>query len=54
LLTVPELHGDQEIVRVCCENLQEEEAMAAWLAEHLPDLVRKYLSRSTADVEAKR
>jgi ferritin-like metal-binding protein YciE len=35
--------GEPEIERVCRENLREEEAMAAWLAQRIPDVTRQYL-----------
>lgn len=54
LAETAKLLGDQEVLRICEESLHEEEQMASRLAKHLPDVVRKYLSRSSADVQAKR
>lgn len=53
LIATAQLAGEAEIGRVCEENLREEEAMADWLDHHLPDVIHKYLSRASADVEAK-
>jgi ferritin-like metal-binding protein YciE len=53
LVETAKLAGEPEIVSLCEENLREEEAMADWLDHHLPDVVHKYLSRASADVEAK-
>jgi ferritin-like metal-binding protein YciE len=53
LLETARLDGDADVIAVCEENLREEEAMADWLDHHLPDIIRKYLSRASADVEAK-
>lgn len=54
LIAAAERVGDEETRRVCEENLKEEEAMAAWLADHLPATTQKYLEREMAGVEAKR
>ncbi len=53
LIATAEAAGEPEIVAVCRENLREEEAMAAWLAEHLPQVARQYLTRETTGQEAK-
>jgi ferritin-like metal-binding protein YciE len=53
LLETAKLDGDADIIAMCEENLREEEAMADWLEHHLPDIIHKYLSRASADVEAK-
>ncbi len=46
---------DPETVRVCETILPQEEAMAAWLREHLPEITRAFLLRSEAPhTEAKR
>lgn len=37
--------GDQETKQVCQEILGQEEAMAGWLAEHLPSTTRQFLQR---------
>jgi ferritin-like metal-binding protein YciE len=38
-------YGDAEIARVCEEILHQEEAMAAWLGEHLAVIAGEYLRR---------
>jgi ferritin-like metal-binding protein YciE len=40
--------GEPEVERVCRENLREEEAMAAWLADRIPDVTRQYLYHQAA------
>ena len=45
--------GEHEVGRVLEENLREEEAMAAWLAQHLPEVTRQYLHREAAGQTAK-
>jgi ferritin-like metal-binding protein YciE len=54
LIETARLAGDADIEEVCRRNLAEEERMAAWIEENLPELIHKYLARSSADVEAKR
>ncbi|MDB5359495.1 MAG: hypothetical protein JWO51_792 [Rhodospirillales bacterium] len=54
LIETARLAGATEIEEVCRQNLAEEERMAAWIDENLPELIRKYLARKSADVEAKR
>jgi hypothetical protein len=41
--------ADEPIVGVCAAP----RAMADWLDHHLADVIHKYLSRASADVEAK-
>ncbi len=53
LIATAEEAGEPEVVAVCQENLREEEAMAAWLAEHLPQVTRQYLTREATGQEAK-
>lgn len=54
LIAGAEVCGDAETKRVCEEILVQEEAMANWLAERLPDTVRKFLVRDeTPDTTAK-
>jgi ferritin-like metal-binding protein YciE len=36
---------------VCQQNLEEEEAMALWLSEHLAPTTDKFLSRAAADAD---
>ncbi|GAB2790620.1 ferritin-like domain-containing protein [Halomonas shantousis] len=55
LIAAAEEAGDQETKRICEGILKEEEAMAAWLAQHLPETVHLYLKREEAEgVTAKR
>jgi ferritin-like metal-binding protein YciE len=54
LIETAKIANEPDILAICQQNLAEEEAMAAWIDQHLPDAVRKYLARSSADVEAKR
>jgi ferritin-like metal-binding protein YciE len=47
--------GDEETARVCEQILEEEKAMAEWLAQHLPHLTKQYLIREeTPGATAKR
>jgi ferritin-like metal-binding protein YciE len=43
LLAAAEQAGEARAVAVLQENLREEEAMARWLEERLPELTRRYL-----------
>jgi ferritin-like metal-binding protein YciE len=43
LIAAAEVVGDTETVQICRRILAEEEAMAAWLGEHLPVLTRRFL-----------
>lgn len=45
LLGAAEACGDAEVKRVAEETLREEEAMAKWLEEHIPGVVKQYLER---------
>jgi ferritin-like metal-binding protein YciE len=55
LITAAETAGDIETARLCEEICREEEAMAADLADMIPELTRSYLTRENADLdEAKR
>ena len=53
LIATAEHVGDTETARICREILAEEEAMAAWLDENLPDLTKQYLAREEMGVTAK-
>jgi ferritin-like metal-binding protein YciE len=47
--------GDTETARVCEEILPQEQAMAKWVLEHLPELTEEFMVRDAApNVEAKR
>ncbi|WP_043237279.1 ferritin-like domain-containing protein [Stutzerimonas azotifigens] len=55
LIAAAEAVGDLETKKVCEQILVEEEAMAAWLREHLPKITQDHLTRlATPGVEAKR
>ncbi len=41
--------GDQEIVRVCQQNLMEDEAMAKWLDQNMPTVIHAYLQQKVAE-----
>lgn len=43
LIATADAVGDRETKEVCERNLHEEEAMADWLARHLPSTTTKYL-----------
>lgn len=54
LIQTAEEVGDQETKRICEAILKEEEAMAAWLDNNTPMIVRQYLQRDEAPgVDAK-
>lgn len=46
--------GEDEIQRVCEDILQQEEAMAQWLEEHLPQVTQDHLQRAASGEPAKR
>jgi ferritin-like metal-binding protein YciE len=55
LIAAAQTAGDAETARVCEQILPQEQAMAAWVLEHLPELTEEFLVRdATPDVEAKR
>lgn len=54
LIAAAEAAGDEQTAQVCREILQEEEEMAAWVKENLPQVTRTYMERDLADVQAKR
>ncbi|OOW71594.1 hypothetical protein Xant_19120 [Xanthomonas cissicola] len=55
LIAAAKTAGDPETARVCEEILVQEEAMADWLATHLPELTEEFLVRdATPGVEAKK
>jgi ferritin-like metal-binding protein YciE len=43
LISAAEAAGDRTIATTCRRILAEEQAMAKWLADHMPQLVRVYL-----------
>ena len=55
LISAAEADGDAQTAEACRANLEEEEAMAGWLAQHMPEVVQTYLSRDESpDVQGKR
>ena len=55
LIAAADAVGDRETSSVCAEILEEEKAMADWLADHLDEVTVKFLVRDEADLsEAKR
>ena len=53
LIAAAEEAGEHQVGRILEENLREEEEMAAWLAQHLPEVTRQYLHREAAGQTAK-
>lgn len=54
LITAAEQLGDAEAVQVFTRCLEQEEAMADWLAGHSAEITRSFLSRSELDLPAQR
>lgn len=55
LTAAAEAAGDTETARICEDICREEEAMASWLADRIPETTRTYLAREHAGLdEAKR
>lgn len=55
LIAAAEAAGDMETKRICEQILPQEQAMADWLREHLPQITHAFVRRSEAPgVEAKR
>lgn len=52
LIAAAEEVGDHETKRLCEEILREEEAMAAWLEQNTPQVVRHYLQREQAGAKS--
>ena len=46
LIAAADAVGDTETSRICQQILQQEEAMAAWLKEQLPQVTRQFLQLS--------
>lgn len=45
LISMAQSCGEQEIQRICEQILPEEEAMAAWLEQHMDDVTRTFMQR---------
>jgi ferritin-like metal-binding protein YciE len=54
LIAAAEELGDAETARICTDILKQEQAMAGWLEQRLPDLTREFLRREGAGQPAKR
>lgn len=55
LIAAAQSAGESEVAHVCGEILVQEEAMAEWLLEHLPQLTEEFLVRDlTPGVTAKK
>lgn len=54
LIAAAEVVGDHETKAVLEQILAEEEAMATWLYDNLPEITAAFLSRDAMDAEAKR
>ncbi|MCT8266294.1 ferritin-like domain-containing protein [Afifella sp. JA880] len=54
LVAAAEELGETQVADTCREILKEEEAMASWLAEHLPGVTKAYLERQAGGQTAKR
>jgi ferritin-like metal-binding protein YciE len=52
LIQVAKETGHQSAIPPLEQNLREEEAMAAWLSEHLPDVTSTYVKRASAGERA--
>ena len=53
LIAAAEHAGEPEIAQTCREILKQEESMAAWLDENLPDTTVTFLTRDNAGMEAR-
>ncbi|KPY85394.1 Uncharacterized protein ALO94_02375, partial [Pseudomonas syringae pv. spinaceae] len=55
LIAAAKAAGDSQTQAACEQILPQEQAMAAWLLEHLPEITDAFLVRSAdPDLEAKR
>ncbi|HVX05937.1 MAG TPA: ferritin-like domain-containing protein [Rhodanobacteraceae bacterium] len=54
LIGAAQAAGETQVARACEDILQQEKAMAAWLAEHTPAVVQEYLRRERAGETSKR
>ena len=48
LITTAEQAGETRAIAVLQQNLREEEEMARWLEQHLPEITRQYLQLDAA------
>ncbi|HEU5020149.1 MAG TPA: ferritin-like domain-containing protein [Pseudolabrys sp.] len=54
LIAAAQEAGDSQTASVCRQNLDEEQAMADWLKQHLPGVTHEYLAREQTGAPAKR
>lgn len=54
LIAAAQEAGDSQIASVCRQNLDEEQAMADWMKEHLASITQQYLAREQVGAPAKR
>jgi len=55
LIAAAKMAGDTETQSACEQILPQEDAMAAWLKDHLPELTQAFMARSAdPDMEAKK
>ena len=54
LIAAAQEAGEPEVRGVCEQILREEEDMARWLGEHLPEITRAYMVREATGQPAKR
>ena len=54
LIAAAQAAGETEVAHACERILQQEKAMATWLAEHTPATVQQYLQRERAGLASKR
>ena len=52
LIAAAQTLGEDEIARVCEENLREEIAMADWLKDNLPRTTEQFLNRAAAESDS--
>ncbi len=53
LIAAAQACGENEVVRLIEQNLHEEEAMAHWFEENLPQVTQQYLQREASGAQHK-
>lgn len=53
IIAAAEQIGETRVMNICSEILAQEEAMAEWLDDHIPDTTTTFLTRDNAGMEAK-
>jgi ferritin-like metal-binding protein YciE len=54
LIGAAEHFGDTETARICTDILREEEEMASWLKNNIPNVTQQFLTRAEVGTPAKR